>query len=82
MSARPDQNGPPLNSPDADPTLAGAAAGQTPGPGPAVDAGQGDVGPIEAFPAQFATTRRFSLGVPRNLTVLDDARVLFLRSRE
>lgn len=46
------------------------------------DASHGGLGPVEAFPAQFATTRRFSLGVPRNLTVLDDRRVLFLRSRD
>ena len=41
----------------------------------------GSAGSVETFPARYAQTRRFSLGVPRNLTVLDDRRVLFLRSR-
>ncbi|MFG2717629.1 prolyl oligopeptidase family serine peptidase [Streptomyces sp. NPDC048416] len=36
---------------------------------------------IEGFPRQFARTRRFSLGVPRDFTVSPDGdRVLFLRS--
>ena len=38
-------------------------------------------GAIEAFPRIYARTRRFTVGVPRNPTVLDDGRVLFLRSR-
>ena len=34
------------------------------------------------FPSQYARTRRFSLGQPRNFTVAaDGSRVLFLRSR-
>ncbi|MEM9565898.1 MAG: prolyl oligopeptidase family serine peptidase [Actinomycetota bacterium] len=35
----------------------------------------------EAFPGHYARTRRGSIGVPRNVTVLDAERVLFLRSR-
>jgi dipeptidyl-peptidase-4 len=34
------------------------------------------------FPALYAKTRRFSVGVPRNLTVLADGSVLYLRSRD
>ncbi|GAA2087263.1 prolyl oligopeptidase family serine peptidase [Streptomyces albiaxialis] len=38
---------------------------------------------LTAFPRQFARTRRFSLGVPRDFTVSPDgARVLFLRTRD
>ncbi|MBO0513946.1 S9 family peptidase, partial [Streptomyces beijiangensis] len=36
---------------------------------------------IEEFPRQFARTRRFTLGAPRDFTVsADGERVLFLRS--
>jgi dipeptidyl-peptidase-4 len=38
--------------------------------------------PLEEFPRQFARTRKFTLGQPRNVTVAPDgSRVLFLRSR-
>ena len=36
---------------------------------------------IDSFPRQHARTQRFSLGVPRNLSVTSSGRVLFLRSR-
>jgi dipeptidyl-peptidase-4 len=39
-------------------------------------------GGAEAFPAVYASTRRFTVGVPRTITVLEDGRVLFLRSRD
>lgn len=35
----------------------------------------------ELFPGVYARTRRFSLGQPRNISVLADGRVLFLRTR-
>ena len=37
----------------------------------------------ESFPRQYARTRRFSLGVPRNFSIASDgSRVAFLRSRD
>ena len=35
----------------------------------------------ESFPSAYAKTRRFSVGLPRNITITGDGRVLFLRSR-
>ncbi len=37
-------------------------------------------GTVRSFPRQQARTRRFTLGVPRDLVVAPDGRVLFLRS--
>jgi dipeptidyl-peptidase-4 len=53
---------------------------ETPAP-TTVDAAGADGGGPEAFPRAYARTRRFTVGVPRNITVLDENRVLFLRSR-
>ena len=47
----------------------------------ASDAPTDQVAGAESFPAAYASTRRFTVGVPRNLSILDDGRVLFLRSR-
>ncbi len=45
------------------------------------DEGNGGIGPAERFPGVYARTRRFSVGAPRNFTVIDHQRILFLRTR-
>lgn len=40
------------------------------------------VGGAESFPRMYAKTRRFSVGVPRNITATEGGRVLFLRSKD
>lgn len=40
------------------------------------------VGGAETFPKMYAKTRRFSVGVPRNINATEGGRVLFLRSKD
>ncbi len=46
------------------------------------DAGPMPVGGAETFPKMYARTRRFSVGLPRNITLISGGRVLFLRSKD
>ncbi|MEM7325896.1 MAG: prolyl oligopeptidase family serine peptidase [Actinomycetota bacterium] len=43
--------------------------------------GASGISAVEAFPKMYAKTRRFSVGVPRNITAISEGRVLFLRSK-
>ena len=45
------------------------------------DTGPPPVGGADTFPKMYARTRRFSVGLPRNLTMASEDRVLFLRSK-